>query len=652
MGFKLDKNSLKIYDGVLPFHNNPLGEIVYQRTYSRIKDDGTKEKWNDTIERVINGCYSLQKKHMSENKLRWDEDDKQIEAQDMYDSMFKKKFLCGRGLWAMGTKITEERGLYEALNNCTFISTSEMWTRPSLPYKYLLNMSMLGIGCGFDTRAVDSFINVNGPDKKIKKLVISDDREGWVNSVGELIDSYFYSTETIEFDYSKIRKGGSPIKTFGGVSSGPEPLEKLHENIRKTLDNNLGKSITVTTIVDIMNHIGCCVVSGNIRRTAEMAIGDAKCEEFLNLKNYKLHPERVTYGWTSNNTVACDDNDVDYDKIASLIATNGEPGVVWLQNCKAYGRMCEEKEFDDIMCQGLNPCGEVTLESFEFCNICDVFISACDDMQDFFETLKYAMIYCKTVSLGKSKEWPEVNQVMLKNRRLGISISGITDFLATHKLSELQEWCELGYHILQNLDETYSKYFCVRKSIKMTCIKPSGTISLIAGCSPGMHFNQSQYYIRRIRLSINSDILPALQKAGYHVEPCVINKDTMIVEIPVRTKNKKTISDVSMWEQLNLAAFLQKYWADNSVSCTVTFSKYEEKDLATALQYYQYQLKNVSFLPRKSCEIYQQMPYEEITFKQYVIMMEKIEQIIFNSAVDDAKEEQFCNNDSCSLKDL
>ena len=134
---------------------------------------------------------------------------------------------------------------------------------------------------------------------------IPDTREGWVESLKLLLESYFHGTSPITFDYHKVRPAGEPIKGFGGVSSGPEPLKEVHEDIRKVLEKNSGEPITITTIVDIMNLIGKCVVAGNVRRTAEIVFGDPHNEEYLDLKNYKVNPHRDQYGWTSNNQYIC-----------------------------------------------------------------------------------------------------------------------------------------------------------------------------------------------------------------------------------------------------------------------------------------------------------------------------------------------------------
>ena len=283
-----------------PFGFNGLGELVYMRTYSRIKEDGKNEKWWETIKRVVEGTYSMQKEWIDSHQLGWNPWQAQKSAQEMYDRIFNMKFLPpGRGLWAMGTPITEEKGLYAALNNCAFVSTETLKDDYSKPFTFLMDASMLGVGVGFDTKGAGQII-VKGikKDRDEQVFEIPDTREGWVESLGMLLESYFHGTAPVEFDYQKIRPAGEPISGFGGVSSGHEPLLEVHEAVRKVLESNSGKPITITTIVDIMNLIGKCVVAGNVRRTAEIVFGDPHDEEYFDLKNYKVNPHREQFGST------------------------------------------------------------------------------------------------------------------------------------------------------------------------------------------------------------------------------------------------------------------------------------------------------------------------------------------------------------------
>jgi ribonucleoside-triphosphate reductase len=636
-----------------PFGFNGLGELVYQRTYSRMKDDGKNEQWWETVRRVVEGTFNMQKRHIDSHGLGWNAWKAQHSAQEMYDRIFQMKFLPpGRGLWAMGTPITEEKGLFAALNNCAFVSTESINSEFSKPFCFLMDASMLGVGVGFDTEGEGTIV-IRGPNdaRKTEMIVIPDTREGWVDSLRLLLDSYSMGTGKVEFDYSQIREEGVRIKGFGGESSGPQPLIELHGRIRSILDGEIGQPISITAIVDIMNLIGKCVVAGNVRRTAEIVFGSPDSEEYLDLKNYEVNPHRAEYGWTSNNSIFAELG-MDYEPSAERVRINGEPGYAWLQNMKKYGRMKDDANFKDHRAKGGNPCLEQTLESFELCCLVETFPNNHDSFEDYMNTLKCAYLYAKSVTLGKT-HWAETNRVMLRNRRIGCSMSGIAQFIADKGLDSLKQWMDNGYDYIQDLDTKYSDWFAVPKSIKTTSIKPSGTVSLLAGATPGIHFPESRYYIRRMRLGIHSNLVPALEKAGYGIEPAFGSEDTtLVVSIPVDLGDGvRTLDSVSMWEQLSLASLAQRYWADNQVSCTVTFDPENEGgQIANALDFFQYQLKGISFLPKLDFGAYPQMPYESIDKETYEKMQSSLGKLSFGRIKgEEIVVERFCDNDVCDL---
>lgn len=878
--FRLSESFIESYKTRKPpFGFNGLGEFVYLRTYSRIKESGVNEQWWETIRRVVEGIYSIQRQHIEDNGLEWNQAKAQKSAQEMYDRMYNFKFLPGgRSLWAMGTPLIMEKGLTASLYNCTFVSSENLNESVSKPFMYAMDSLMCGVGVGFDTLGAGK-VKIKFPGSRKLTIVISDDREGWVASLGALIDSYFTTNYAVEFDYSLIRPAGSPIKTFGGVSSGHEPLKELHEAIRKTFSDHVGEMITVRMITDIFNLIGKAVVAGNVRRSAELALGH-NTDEFLDLKNYDKNPDRLDYGWASNNSVILETG-ADYKEIARRIALNGEPGCVWLNNARLYSRMNEsEKDHKDLKVMGLNPCvtgdtkvltvydgavpfktlaekgedvlvytwnpetklpevsmmrqprltrkdselvevefdsglkikctpdhnfyafrgykiqakdlkpgqairafslslhrdghirahgwvdgrtqhkyvarliweffngkiegdfilhhkdfnkvnnrienfellsnsdhnrvhyagrvdggffrrgrnhkvvsvtfleekqdvyngtvdnthayiipdenpisgfasgivsancGEITLESYENCNLIETFPTKHTTLEDFLITIKYAYLYAKTVTL-LGTQWPESNRIMLRNRRIGVSMTGLAQFVDDRGIKEVEKWMEEGYTTAKYYDTVYSDWFAIPKSIKLTTTKPSGTVSLLAGVTPGIHYPESKYYIRRVRLANNSPFIPALQDAGYKIEPAVGQENsTVVVEFPVKLEGKvRTLKDVSMWEQLNLASFAQKHWADNSVSVTVTFDpEKESKDIENALNYFQFYLKAVSFLPRLSYGAYPQMPYEEISESQYETFTSGLKPLDFSNLFSvEALGDKYCTNDSCAI---
>jgi hypothetical protein len=518
-----------------------------------------------------------------------------------------------------------------ALNNCAFVSTENLRADPAKPFCFLMDASMLGVGCGFVTLGAtdpDSVLGVPGPkassgdsDSDSVVFVIPDSRAGWVDALRRTLNAWFLGqTAAPRYDYSRIRPEGSVIRGSGGVASGPASLRGLLETLPAVLDAYRGKPVSITLIVDIMNIVGKCVVGGNLRRTAEIAFGPADSAEYLDLKNYDVNPQRSAFSWTSNNSIMAKLG-MNYADVVRRIRRNGEPGIAWLDNMRAYSRMGDAPDHKDARAMGGNPCLEQTLESYELCCLVETFPAKHSSREDFLETLKYAVLYAKTVTLTRT-HWPEANRVMQRNRRIGCSVSGLAQFLGKHDVGTLRDWLDAGYAHVRALDTRYSEQFCVPRSIKVTSVKPSGTVSLLAGATPGLHFPESRYYVRRVRIGAHSAMVATLRDAGYPIEAAVDAADagaTVVVEIPVDAgEGLRTLSDVSMWEQLSLAALLQRHWADNQVSATVTFCPDTEgPQLESALDYFQYQLKGISFLPKLEHGAYEQMPYEEISRAEY-----------------------------------
>jgi ribonucleoside-triphosphate reductase (thioredoxin) len=256
-------------------------------------------------------------------------------------------------------------------------------------------------------------------------------RLGWVESVRLLMDSYFSGTAPVVFDYTLVRPAGAPIRGFGGVASGPAPLRDLHTALRHTLAANRGRPPSVTSIVDCMNLIGRCVVSGNVRQTAEIALGRPDADDYIDLKDYTKHPHRAAYGWTSNNSVVCRPGHVHYGPICERVRRNGEPGFFFLENAQRYGRMDGRPDGRDWRARGGNPCLEQTLEPYELCCLVETFPAHHRSRDDFMQTLAVAFEYAKTVSLGLP-HWPETAEVVARNRRIGTSLSGLAQFITHH----------------------------------------------------------------------------------------------------------------------------------------------------------------------------------------------------------------------------
>jgi len=646
--------------------NNSVGEITFLRTYSRKKTDGTKETWVEVCERVINGMYSLQKDHCRNNKLPWNGVKAQASAKEAFDRLFNLKWTPpGRGLWIMGTELVNVQRNSAALQNCAFVSTSEM-TRdnPAEPFGFLMEASMLGVGVGFDDKGADKDFVIYEPSKSEVVDIIEDSREGWRDSTISLINSYLKPDQNkITFDYSLIRPAGQTIKTFGGTAAGSDPLIKLHNHIKKIFSNRNGEKLTRTDIADIGNMIGVCVVSGNVRRSAELLIGRHDDDNFLNLKNPVHFPERNSYdsenpgwAWMSNNSIETIVG-ADLSHIVENIALNGEPGIIWLDMSRKYGRLADSATNKDWRVAGYNPCAEQSLESYECCTLVETYLNRHENIEDYKRTLKFAYLYAKTVTLLPT-HWEKTNAIMQRNRRIGTSMSGIANFADINGIPILKEWMNAGYETVKRYDNVYSEWFGIRESIKMTTVKPSGTVSILAGESPGVHWTPGgEYFLRAIRFANNDSMIPLFKMANYLVEPASESPDTTsVVFFPIKSNAKRSEKDVTIFEKMAIAATAQRYWSDNSVSVTISFdSEIEKKYIGTVLHMYDGQLKTVSFLPQGN-HVYPQMPYTQISKSEYEKYTDNLFPIDFSGIYAglgaDAIGESYCTTDACEIKFL
>ena len=662
MDFKLSDEFVDSYrDKEPPFGyrdgaGNSLGEITYLRTYSRKKEDGTKETWADTCRRVIEGMFTIQKRHCRQNHIEWKNDKAQRTAKDAFDRMFNMKWLpAGRGIWAMGSPIVMDDNNSAPLQSCAFISTEDGITEAMT---FLFDASMLGVGVGFDTDGAGKF-NVQEPIPDDAPYIIPDSREGWVESLRIILDSFLDPSrhKLPEFDYSEIRPEGSPIKRFGGVASGPAPLKKMHMAITTILRANVGEPITMRSIADIGNIIGTCVVAGNVRRSAEILFTDYDSDhldEFLDLKNYEKNPDRAGHGWMSNNSIRANVGD-NLDKVAPGIMRNGEPGVVWMDVIRNYGRLKDEPDFKDVRVKGLNPCAEQPLESGETCVLVETFVNNCEDREDFIKTLKVAYLYGKTVTLLPTK-WEKTNTVMQRNRRIGLSASGVADFTDHYGMSHLRDMLDDGFNYVIKTDRKYSEWLCVRESIRHTTMKPSGSVSILAGSSPGTHWTPGgEYFIRRITFATSDPLFQKLKKAGYQYSYLEHDPSSAVILFPVHSKSKRASSEVPAWEKIHLASEIQHWWSDNAVSCTVDFKPEEARDIPTLLSMYDGKLKGISFLPSIDGGAYKNMPYEKISEETFDSMSKGLKKINFSVAysdeADDAVGEKYCATDVCEINE-
>ncbi len=640
--FRLDDEFLQAYvKRPVRWGFGPLSWATYKRSYSR---EG--ESWSQTCRRVIEGMFTVQQAHCRRSGLAWDVAAALHEAHDAYERLWAFKWTPpGRGLWIMGTPFVYERG-GAALNNCGFVSTKGLADDFTGPFLWMLQMSMLGVGVGFDTRGRGQ-VAIQPARTAEDVHVIGDSREGWAGSLERLLNAYVGKASLpARWDFSPVRPRGSALRSFGGFASGPGPLSKMLADMQTLLEGYAGRRADSRLIVDVMNLIGRCVVAGGIRRSAQIAFGDADDTEFMDLKQDRA--KVLEYRWASNNSIFARAG-MDYAPAVTRTVERGEPGYMWLENARAYGRMADEPNWLDEQAEGSNPCVEQTLWDRELCCLVETFPAYHESFQDYQQTLAVAYKYAKTVTLVETED-ALTNAVMLRNRRLGCSMTGVVQAIDKLGYQQFFRWCDGGYAFLRRLDEEFSAEMNVPRSIKLTSVKPSGTVSLLAGATPGVHWEHAPYYIRRVRVTMGHPLVEMCRRSGYQIEDDAYSQNTVVVSFPVHVERLgRCKSEVPLLEKVDLAAQMQRYWSDNQVSVTAEFDPDREADaLAGLLQSYENRLKAVVFLPSRG-HGYQQPPYEQISQQEYEQIVGRLRPLQGDLEHEEELEARFCDGDLCDM---
>ncbi|RVU71529.1 MULTISPECIES: ribonucleoside-triphosphate reductase, adenosylcobalamin-dependent [Lactobacillus] len=730
---QLDQNFIQRVKQQIKPHWGELGWVTYKRTYARWLDDKNRsENWDETVKRVIEGNINLDPR-LKNNPSPAVINELTTEAQKLFRLTYGLSATpSGRNLWISGTDYQKRTG--DSLNNCWFIAIRPQHygdshlvpayldkneVAVSMPFSFLFDQLMKGGGVGFSVvkdnikqiptvdQAVDLTVVIDKKSQSYEPSLkvgavdkdtwakeeqeqddyiyyeLPDTREGWILANARLIDMHFNRNNPegkhkLVLDISKIRPYGAKIHGFGGTASGPMPLVEMFLDINQVINAKAGQNLSAVDATDICNLIGKTVVAGNVRRSAELALGSNDDQDFIKMKQdkEKLYHHR----WASNNSVAINSKFDNYGPIADGILHNGEPGVVNLELSRNYGRIADgyQAGIDDAV-EGTNPCGEISLANGEPCNLFEVFPFVAEQQGwNLKESFSLAVRFAKRVTFSHY-DWEVSRKIIQKNRRIGVSMSGIQDWILSrfgHRVvtgfekatdedgqtiqkpiydPEIVKTFDDLYQAILQADQDYSQELGCQTSVKHTTVKPSGTVAKLAGVSEGMHFHYAGYLIQRIRFQASDPLLPALKECGYYTEPDIYTKNTICVEFPLRaanadSKNFASAGTVSIAEQFATQAFLQTYWSDNAVSCTITFQDKESKEIEPLLHQYRHIIKSTSLLPYYGGSL-KQAPKEPIDKAKYEEKANKITgnvEAVFMKENDDQKDLELVGQSDCA----
>lgn len=618
-----------------------LSYLVYKRTYSRPTKEGSEE-FTDTVSRILKACKT-------QLKLNFTQEEESELAQCFYDM---KGMVAGRFLWQLGTKTVDKLGLL-SLQNCAAVVVNE----PVKPFTWAMDALMLGCGVGFNIQREHVYelpkvrkAKITRKDTKDADFIVPDSREGWVQLLAKTLKAHFLGGKGFSYSTICIRGRGTPIKGFGGTSSGPEILCEGIAKISEVLNKRAGKKVRPIDCLDIMNIIASIVVAGNVRRSAEISLGDYDDLQFLSAKDWSSG-SIPNHRAMSNNSVICNDiNDLP-ESFWDGYAGNGEPyGLINLKLSRSCGRL-GETQYPDPDVVAYNPCAEQSLADYETCCLAELYLPNLKTLEEAKRIATYLYRINKH-SLRLKCHHLDTQEIVHKHMRMGI---GVTGYLQSTE--EQKAMLPKLYKYLREYDAEYSAKMGWPPSIKITTVKPSGTLSLLAGVTPGVHPGYAQHYIRRIRMNSESPLVSQCREAGYSVEPQrnfdgTESRDTVVVSFPEKFPEGTVLAkDVTAIDQLEYVKRLQTDWSDNSVSCTVYYRK-EELPLIKEwlIKHYNDSVKTVSFLLH-SDHGFDQAPLEETTEKVYNEMIKKISPITSTSFKESDMEVDIeCEGGACPVK--
>ena len=600
-------------DKTPPWGFDGLGYVVFKRTYARTLDEkeNTTEEWWQTLRRVVDGAEAIGAGLTDD------------ESERLFDYMFNlKASVGGRMLWQLGTPNNERLG-GDSLVNCWFVDL----TKPE-DFSWMFERLMLGGGVGFsvtdpDTLGVVRQGTVQHLNEVDADYIVPDKREGWAQAVLLALRTYLGDEDDptyLTYNTSLIRPAGAPIRTFGGKASGPGILVEGIEKITAVLNGAVGRHMTSVEVLDIANIIGSVVVAGNVRRSAEIALGRPDDVEYLNAKRWDLGTIPM-HRAMSNNSVVVDDINELPEEFWEGYSGNGEPyGLFNLTASQMWGRVSEVLPDQSIV--GTNPCAEIGLANRESCNLSEVFLPNVESKEEFMDIAGLLYKVQKAIAAMPYLD-RESDEITSQNMRLGLGVTGIAQ--SSGKL----EWLSPTYEHLRGLDQVWSEKHGWPVSKRLTTVKPSGTLSLLAGVTPGVHPGYSRYHIRRVRMSVGAPLLQYCSDKGYNVEwvknlDGTVSDRTKLVEFPCDFPEGTLLAEhVSAIQQMNLQRVLQENWADNAVSVTIYIHSGELENVKMYLKANWSTMKSVSFLPHSE-HGFDQAPLEEITEEEYRVMRENI----------------------------
>jgi ribonucleoside-triphosphate reductase len=619
--------------------------FIHKSRYAKYYDGYGREFWTDTVERyMINVVNSL----LDPKICR--EIESAILNTDIMPSM--------RALMTAGPALDRDN---TAGYNCSYLPVDDPKSFDEAMYILLCGT---GVGFSVERQYVSKLPEIPQLFDSETTIVVKDSKEGWAKAFRQLL-ALLWAGEIPQWDIGLVRPAGARLKTFGGRASGPAPLVELFNFAIATFKAAQGRKLSSIECHDLMCFIGQIVVVGGVRRSAMISLSNLSDDRMRHAKSGQWW-ETAPWRALANNSVGYTekpDMETFMREWTALVASkSGERGVFNRQACVdlavKHGRRDPKHEF------GCNPCSEISLRPYQFCNLTEVVVRATDTIDDLERKVRLATIL-GTVQSTYTK-FPYLRKVWQKNteeeRLLGVSLTGVMDNpLMTPKNQGLEQTLEHLRSVAVNTNAEFAGMLNIPVSAAITCVKPSGTVSQLVDSASGIHARHSAYYIRTVRGDNKDPLTQFMKDKGIPNEPCVMKGDTTTVfSFPVKSpENAVTRNDMTAIEQLELWLTYQRYWCEHKPSVTISVRDAEWMEVGAFVYKHFDEMSGVSFLPHTD-HTYQQAPYQDCTKEEYEELLAKMPTSIAWSELTEYESEDntagsqtmACTGDSCELVDL
>jgi ribonucleoside-diphosphate reductase alpha chain len=612
------------------YFENSYQEFIFYQFYSRWRDDlQRRETWVETVDRYMEYMRENLGKKLTDKE--YEQVRKAILNREICPSM--------RLLWSAGEACRRSN---VTAYNCSYIAPRNWRDLSEIMY-----LSMCGAGVGFSVEPenVEKFPQIKKQNgKKLPKIVVEDDKIGWCEAFVKACTAWQKGYD-VDIDYSKIRPAGARLKTMGGRASGPAPLEELMKFTKKKILSRQNRRLTTIDLHDIICQIGLIVVAGGVRRSALISLSAL---DDINMRDAKKGAFWQTEGQRSmaNNSAVYEKKPTAEEFLeewsALVKSRTGERGIF---NRGGLEKQVPKRRWEKIKNSaqvGVNPCGEIYLQSKQFCNLTSIVVRPQDTVESLKRKIRLATLlgtYQATLTNFEylSKKWKENCE---NEQLLGVSITGYYD----NKIVRQDEVLRALREEAIETNKKYAKRFGTNPSTAITCVKPHGNSGQLLGVGSGMHPWFAPYFIRRVRISVNDPLLKLARDHGIPVKPEIgystSNASTMVLEFPIKApEGAITVKDVTAIDMLNEWRRLKINFTEHNPSATIYVADNEWIAVANFVYENWDIIGGLSFLPRTD-HVYPLAPYEEITKEQYEEMKSRFPKIDFSQLVLYEKEDE------------